>query len=173
MIFDILIVIVFIYIGMIGFRRGVWFSALHLSATLFSLWVAQRFYLQISQRLELFIPFPKTQAYDLNYAFQFDNLQQRFDHIIAFLIVATITKIICYGVIVVFDKVIQYRGLNLISRFIGMLMGIISSIIICTTLLYSAALYPLEFIQQQLSSSIIAEYMLLHTPYVSTFVLNI
>ncbi|ALM56675.1 MULTISPECIES: CvpA family protein [Staphylococcus] len=173
MIFDILIVIVFIYIGMIGFRRGVWFSALHLGATLFSLWVAQRFYLQISQRLELFIPFPKTQAYDLNYAFQFDNLQQRFDHIIAFLIVATITKIICYGVIVVFDKVIQYRGLNLISRFIGMLMGIISSIIICTTLLYSAALYPLEFIQQQLSSSIIAEYMLLHTPYVSTFVLNI
>ncbi|MDN5602305.1 MAG: CvpA family protein, partial [Staphylococcus equorum] len=170
---DILIVIVFIYIGMIGFRRGVWFSALHLGATLFSLWVAQRFYLQISQRLELFIPFPKTQAYDLNYAFQFDNLQQRFDHIIAFLIVATITKIICYGVIVVFDKVIQYRGLNLISRFIGMLMGIISSIIICTTLLYSAALYPLEFIQQQLSSSIIAEYMLLHTPYVSTFVLNI
>ncbi|EJX17712.1 MAG: CvpA family protein [Staphylococcus equorum] len=158
---------------MIGFRRGVWFSALHLGATLFSLWVAQRFYLQISQRLELFIPFPKTQAYDLNYAFQFDNLQQRFDHIIAFLIVATITKIICYGVIVVFDKVIQYRGLNLISRFIGMLMGIISSIIICTTLLYSAALYPLEFIQQQLSSSIIAEYMLLHTPYVSTFVLNI
>ncbi|MGJ5911263.1 CvpA family protein [Staphylococcus equorum] len=173
MIFDILIVIVFVYIGMIGFRRGVWFSALHLGATLFSLWVAQRFYLQISQRLELFIPFPKTQAYDLNYAFQFDNLQQRFDHIIAFLIVATITKIICYGVIVVFDKVIQYRGLNLISRFIGMLMGIISSIIICTTLLYSAALYPLEFIQQQLSSSIIAEYMLLHTPYVSTFVLNI
>ncbi|OEL08544.1 CvpA family protein [Staphylococcus equorum] len=173
MIFDILIVIVFIYIGMIGFRRGVWFSALHLGATLFSLWVAQRFYLQISQRLELFIPFPKTQAYDLNYAFQFDNLQQRFDHIIAFLIVATITKIICYGVIVVFDKVIQYRGLNLISRFIGMLMGIIASIIICTTLLYSAALYPLEFIQQQLSSSIIAEYMLLHTPYVSTFVLNI
>ncbi|MFP5162668.1 CvpA family protein [Staphylococcus equorum] len=173
MIFDILIVIVFIYIGMIGFRRGVWFSALHLGATLFSLWVAQRFYLQISQRLELFIPFPKTQAYDLNYAFQFDNLQQRFDHIIAFLIVATITKIICYGVIVVFDKVIQYRGLNLINRFIGMLMGIISSIIICTTLLYSAALYPLEFIQQQLSSSIIAEYMLLHTPYVSTFVLNI
>lgn len=173
MIFDILIVIVFIYIGMIGFRRGVWFSALHLGATLFSLWVAQRFYLQISQRLELFIPFPKTQAYDLNYAFQFDNLQQRFDQIIAFLIVATITKIICYGVIVVFDKVIQYRGLNLISRFIGMLMGIISSIIICTTLLYSAALYPLEFIQQQLSSSIIAEYMLLHTPYVSTFVLNI
>lgn len=173
MIFDILIVIVFIYIGMIGFRRGVWFSALHLGATLFSLWVAQRFYLQISQRLELFIPFPKTQAYDLNYAFQFDNLQQRFDHIIAFLIVATITKMLCYGVIVVFDKVIQYQGLNLISRFIGMLMGIISSIIICTTLLYSAALYPLEFIQQQLSSSIIAEYMLLHTPYVSTFVLNI
>lgn len=173
MIFDILIVIVFIYIGMIGFRRGVWFSALHLGATLFSLWVAQRFYLQISQRLELFIPFPKTQAYDLNYAFQFDNLQQRFDHIIAFLIVATITKMLCYGVIVVFDKVIQYQGLNLISRFIGMLMGIISSIIICTTLLYSVALYPLEFIQQQLSSSMIAEYMLLHIPYVSTFVLNI
>jgi len=173
MLFDILIVIIFIYIGLIGFRRGVWLSTLHISATLFSLWVAYQFYMQISQRLDLFIPFPKTQAYDLNYAFQFDNLQQRFEHIIAFLIVATITKVVCYGIIVIFDNVIHYKELNMLSRLIGVLMGVISSIIICTTLLYSISLYPLEIIQQQLSNSVIAEYIILHIHYVSTFVLNV
>ncbi|MGO2217934.1 MAG: CvpA family protein, partial [Staphylococcus xylosus] len=116
MIIDLIIVIIFLYIGMIGFRRGAWLSSLHLGSTLFSLWVAHRLHSQISQRLELFVPFPKTRAYDLNYAFQFDNLQQRFDHIVAFLIIATITKLLCYGIIVLFDNVITSRKPNLISR---------------------------------------------------------
>ncbi|NQE00176.1 CvpA family protein, partial [Staphylococcus xylosus] len=57
MIIDLIIVIIFLYIGMIGFRRGTWLSTLHLGSTLFSLWVAHRLYSQISQRLELFVPF--------------------------------------------------------------------------------------------------------------------
>ncbi|OIS27618.1 CvpA family protein, partial [Staphylococcus cohnii] len=71
MIIDIVIAVIFIYIGIIGFRRGIWLSAIHLSTTIFALWMAQRYYLQIAQRLELFVPYPKTRAYDMNFAFQF------------------------------------------------------------------------------------------------------
>ncbi|MGU3342733.1 CvpA family protein [Staphylococcus succinus] len=173
MIIDLIVVLIFIYIGMIGFRRGAWLSCIHLCSTLFSLWVAQRLYMVISQRLELFVPFPKTRAYDLNYTLQFDNIQQRFDHIIAFLIIATVTKMICYGIIVIFDNIHKYQSLHLISRIIGVVMSVIASIIITSTLIYGVALYPLEIIQQQLSKSIVATYMVIHIPYVSTFVMNI
>ncbi|NQE00617.1 CvpA family protein, partial [Staphylococcus xylosus] len=158
---------------MIGFRRGTWLSTLHLGSTLFSLWVAHRLYSQISQRLELFVPFPKTRAYDLNYAFQFDNLQQRFDHIVAFLIIATVTKILCYGIVVLFDNVITSRQPNLISRGLGVIMSVISSTIICATLFYMISIYPLEFIQQQLMEGHLAEYFVIHVPFISTYVLNI
>lgn len=173
MIIDLIIVIIFLYIGMIGFRRGTWLSTLHLGSTLFSLWVAHRLYSQISQRLELFVPFPKTRAYDLNYAFQFDNLQQRFDHIVAFLIIATVTKILCYGIVVLFDNVITSRQPNLISRALGVIMSVISSTIICATLFYMISIYPLEFIQQQLMEGHLAEYFVIHVPFISTYVLNI
>ncbi|WP_436938394.1 CvpA family protein [Staphylococcus xylosus] len=173
MIIDLIIVIIFLYIGMIGFRRGAWLSSLHLCSTLFSLWVAHRLHSQISQRLELFVPFPKTHAYDLNYAFQFDNLQQRFDYIVAFLIIATITKLLCYGIIVLFDNVITSRKPNLISRALGVIMSVISSTIICAILFYMISIYPLEFIQQQLMKGHLAEYLIIHAPFISTYVLNI
>lgn len=173
MILDLLVVIMFLYIGMIGFRRGAWLSVLHLSSTLFSLWVAFKLYLQISQRLVLFVPFPKTHAYDLNYAIHFDNIQQRFDHIIAFLIIAIVTKLICYGVIVIFDNIIKSNGPKTISRVVGVLMGMVSATLICSTLLYAIALYPHEIVQQQLANGNIAAKLLLHVPYVSTFILQL
>jgi len=173
MILDLLIVIMFLYLGMIGFRRGAWLSALHLSATLFSIWVAFKLYLEISQRLVLFVPFPKTHAYDLNYAIHFDNIQQRFDHIIAFLIIAIITKLICYGVIVIFDNIIKANGPKTISRLSGVIMSVVSSTIICATLLYAVALYPHEIVQQQLADGRIAANLLLHVPYISTFILQL
>lgn len=173
MILDLIVLIIFLYIGMIGFRRGAWLSALHLTSTLFSLWVAQRFYLQIAQRLELFIPFSKTRAFDLNYALQFDNIHQRFDHIVAFLMIATLTKIICYGIIVIFDNVLKFKRPNFISRLIGVTMSLLSSIIFSVTLLYAISLYPLEFIQQQLISGNISEFLILHIPYISNYVVHI
>lgn len=173
MLIDILIIIIFLYIGMIGFRRGIWLSVLHFSATILSLFISQKLYLQLSQYLELFIPFPKTRAYDMHYAFQFDNLQLRFDHIIAFLIVATITKVLCYAIIGSFDNIIKYKKLFLVSRLVGVLISILSSLIICTTLIYTMALYPLEIIQTQLSQSLVAKVFISHIPFISTFVINI
>ncbi|MCD8917841.1 CvpA family protein [Staphylococcus gallinarum] len=173
MLIDLLIIVIFLYIGMIGFRRGVWLSIMHLGATILSLYIAQKCFIKLSQYLELFIPFPKTRAYDMHFAFQFDNLQLRFDHLVAFLIVATITKVLCYAIIVCFDNIIKYKKMFMLSRLIGVLLSIVSSIIICTTLIYAMALYPLSIIQTQLSKSFIAEILISHIPFISTFVVNI
>ncbi|MDQ7110126.1 MULTISPECIES: CvpA family protein [Staphylococcus] len=170
MIFDLAIVVIFIYIGIIGFRRGVWLSTIHLSATIFALWVAQKYYLQIAQRLELFVPYPKTRAYDMNFAFQFADLQQRFEHIVAFVTIALITKVICYGIIVIFDYTLKQKLPNITSRLFGMMLSIIPSVTINIILLYSCAIYPNRMIQQQLSNSIITEHILLHIPFISMFI---
>lgn len=170
MIIDIVIAVIFIYIGIIGFRRGVWLSAIHLSATIFALWMAQRYYLQIARRLELFVPYPKTHAYDMNFAFQFDNLQQRFEYIVAFVTIALITKVICYGIIVIFDYTLKQKLPNITSRLCGMILSVIPSLIINAILLYSCAIYPNVTIQQQLSHSIITEHILLHIPFISMFI---
>ncbi|AWI44891.1 colicin V production protein CvpA [Staphylococcus nepalensis] len=170
MIIDILVVLLFIYIGMIGFRRGLWLTTLHLGTTMFALWLAQRYYRHVAQRLELFVPYPKTRAYDLDFAFQFANLQQRFEHVVAFVIIATLTKAICYGVVVLFDNIVQQSWPNMISRVSGMVLSLISSSIISAILLYGIAIYPNGLIQQQLSHSIITEYILLHIPFISTFI---
>ncbi|PTL16898.1 colicin V production protein CvpA, partial [Staphylococcus gallinarum] len=41
------------------------------------------------------------------------------------------------------------------------------------TLIYAMALYPLSIIQTQLSQSFIAEILISHIPFISTFVVNI
>ena len=61
----------------------------------------------------------------------------------------------------------------MLSRLIGVLLSMVSSIIICTTLIYAMALYPLSIIQTQLSQSFIAEILISHIPFISTFVVNI
>src|SRR5699024_12664346 len=96
---------------------------------------------------------PITRAYDLDFACQFDNLQQRFEHVVAFVIIATLTKAICYGVVVLFDNIVQQSWPNMISRVSGMVLSLISSSIISAILLYGIAIYPNGLIQQQLSRS--------------------
>lgn len=173
MLIDLFIIVIFLYIGMIGFRRGIWLSIMHFGATILSLLIAYKLYLQLSRYLELFIPFPKTRAYDMHFAFQFDNLQLRFEHIVAFLIVATITKALCYAIIVTFDNIIKYKKMFMASRLVGILISILSSVVICTTLIYLMTLYPLAIIQTQLTQSLLAKVLISHIPFVSTFVVNI
>ena len=92
MLIDFIVLIIFGYFMMIGFRRGFWLSTLHSTSTIVSLWIASQFYVAIAQRLIVFLPFPKTVAYDTNYAIQYDYLQLRFEKIIGFLVIAIICK---------------------------------------------------------------------------------
>lgn len=61
-----------------------WLSMIHLSATIVSLWIASQFYKSIVERLIVFIPYPKTTAFNTTFAFHFNHLQNRFEAIVAF-----------------------------------------------------------------------------------------
>ena len=158
---------------MIGFRRGFWLSTLHSTSTIVSLWIASQFYVAIAQRLIVFLPFPKTVAYDTNYAIQYDYLQLRFEKIIGFLVIVIICKLILYLVIVSFDNIVAYKKIHLVSRISSVVLSIIAVFIYLQIGLYLLSLYPHSFIQYQLSQSLVSRVVIEQIPYLSQFILNL
>ncbi|MDU2137873.1 MAG: CvpA family protein, partial [Staphylococcus warneri] len=72
MLLDIVVLMILCYVSIVGFRRGLWLSSIHAISTFASLWIAQQFYREIAQRLIVFLPFPKTVAFDTQYAIHFN-----------------------------------------------------------------------------------------------------
>ncbi|PNZ31478.1 Colicin V production protein [Staphylococcus petrasii] len=173
MLIDVIVVLIIFYYIVMGFRRGIWLSSLHLLATIVSLIIAHHFYRSIAKQLIVFIPFPKTIAYDTAYAFHFNELQQRFDTIFAFILIMFISKLLLYLIIVTFDNIVTYQNIALISRILGCVISPVLAIILLQLALYIVALYPVDWLQQSLSHSIIGSGILFHTPWLSSYILNL
>ncbi len=173
MIFDFIVIIIIAYFMVIGFRRGIWLSTLHFISSIVSLCIAYQFYQPIAKRLIVFLPFPKTVAYDTEYAIHFNSLQQRFENIVAFIILVILVKLILYLIIVTFDKIVAYKKLHLVSRIMGVILGILMSLIVIQIGLYLISLYPDTFIQNQISQSLLCKRWILNMPFVSHFILNL
>ncbi|AGZ26484.1 MULTISPECIES: CvpA family protein [Staphylococcus] len=173
MLLDIVVLMILCYVSIVGFRRGLWLSSIHALSTFASLWIAQQFYREIAQRLIVFLPFPKTVAFDTQYAIHFNHLQYRFESIIAFIVIAISCKLILYLIIVTFDNIVAYQPLNIISRVLGIVLSLLMGVIIIQILTYLIALYPNAMLQGQLGHSLLAKQILLHTPYVSRIILNL
>lgn len=148
-------------------------STLHFISSMVSLWIGLQFYKPIAQRLIVFLPFPKTVAYDTTYAIHYTQLQQRFENIVAFVILAILSKLILYLIIVSFDNIIAYKKQHLASRIIGVILGVMMSLIVVQIGLYLASLYPDTLIQSQLAQSLISKRLILNLPYISHIILNL
>ncbi|HDC6157405.1 TPA: CvpA family protein [Staphylococcus aureus] len=173
MVIDFIIIIFFVYFVIVGFRRGFWLSMIHLSATIVSLWIASQFYKSIVERLIVFIPYPKTTAFNTTFAFHFNHLQNRFEAIVAFLMITLFCKFILYLIIVTFDKIIAYQNIHIFSRAMGMIVGVFMTIIVLNFTLYLLALYPNEALQHQLKISIVSHSLIFHILYLSAFTINL
>ena len=100
MLIDIVVLLIICYFIVIGFRRGIWLSILHFASSIVSLYIASQHYQSIAQRLVVFVPFPKTVAFDMVYTIPYDHLQYRFEKVIAFIIIFGMCKLILYLVVV-------------------------------------------------------------------------
>ena len=169
MILDIITLLVALLFIAIGLRRGVWLSALHFTSNIFSLWIAALFYRALADRLVLFLPFPKTVAYDMTYYLPFNHVHERFQAMVAFLSIALVTKLLCYVFILMADRLVYLKYMGVLSRTCGALLGIISAMMVLSMLYYTIALYPNEAIQGMLRHSFLSDNLILHTPWLSTF----
>lgn len=171
MILNFIIFFVFLIIAAMGFRRGIWFSTLHFLATAASWFIAASFYHPIAERLELFLPFPKTQAALTHYYIEYSHIHLRFEAIAAFIFIFIISKFILYLILTVFDKMTYINNMTLFSRIAGVMLSFVSSTAVLLPVLYMCSLYPSVWMQSQFAHSIIAQLILFHTPYLSTLIM--
>ena len=144
MLIDIVVLIIICYFIVIGFRRGIWLSILHFASSIVSLFIASQYYQSIAQRLVVFVPFPKTVAFDIVYTIPYDHLQYR-----------------------------TYKKIHLVSRISSVVLSIIAVFIYLQIGLYLLSLYPHSFIQYQLSQSLLSRVVIEQIPYLSQFILNL
>ena len=170
MILDIILILFLLIVGTSGFRNGLWLSLINLVCSVVAVFLGYKFYMQVAHKLDLFIPFPKTKAYDMTYAFEFSNLQQRFNDVIAFIIVVFIARLLLHIVIGIFGNMMQSGRSALLSRVLGVIPSIVIALFIAALGVYIIALYPDEHLQHQLATSKLAELILYHIPYISNFI---
>ena len=94
-------------------------------------------------------------------------------NIVAFILLVILVKLILYLIIVTFDKIVAYKKLHLVSRIMGVILGILMSLIVIQIGLYLISLYPDTFIQNQISQSLLCKRWILNMPFVSHFILNL
>ena len=58
-------------------------------------------------------------------SFQYHDVQQRFDTIVAFLCIAFISKLLLYLIIVTFDNIVSYHNIHVTSRILGSLLVVL------------------------------------------------
>ena len=94
------------------------------------------------------------------------NCNNDLKNIVAFLILATLAKLILYLIIVTFDNIVAYQKHQLLE-IIGIILGLIMSLIVIQIGLYFISLYPEPLIQNQIAQSLICKRIILNLPYVS------
>ncbi len=122
MVIDFIIIIFFVYFVIVGFRRGFWLSMRHLNNDCIIVDCQSILQIYCKQQLIVFIPYPKTTAFNTTFAFHFNHLQNRFEAIVAFLMITLFCKFILYLIIVTFDKIIAYQNIHIFSRAMGMIV---------------------------------------------------
>lgn len=157
----------------IGFYRGMTASVLHLMSTVFALWVGLQFYKPLNDYLRLFIPFPKTDAFDTTYAIQFDQPESRFNALVSLLLIVFIVKVIAHVVLDTFATLI-YRHRNfLVLRVMGVSVSMISAGIVLHFIFILMALYPDANIQLALQHTPFAQWLITKLPILSQYTMNL
>ncbi|WP_234019057.1 CvpA family protein [Staphylococcus simulans] len=173
MLLNVLIFITFFMIAAMGFRRGFWWSLVHFLCTAASFKTAAALYAPVAKRLELFLPFPKTQAAQTHYFIEYHHIHLRFESIVAFILIFLMSKFILYLIVTAFDKITYVQPLSIMNRSFGVIISFLSSVMIVLLVLYLCSLYPSVLIQQQFAQSVIAQLILFQTPYLSSFVMTL
>ncbi|TQR19863.1 CvpA family protein [Psychrobacillus vulpis] len=170
---DILILILLVAGLITGARRGLIVQLIHMTGFIIALIVSYTYYKPLAEKFVLWIPFPAvTASSKLTIAVESLELDQTFYRIIAFALIFIVVKFALQLLASMFDFLKYLPILGFVSNMVGAVLGFIEFYFIIFVLLYVLALLPIEFIQNLISSSILTDWMLDHTPILSETVKN-
>ncbi len=165
---DIAVLIILGFGFLMGLRRGFFLQLIHLTGFIIAFIAAYLYYEQLAPKLTLWIPYPNISTDSaLSLVFDNVNLEDAYYRAIAFVVIFFAVKILMQIIGSMLDFVAQIPILKQLNTWAGGLLGFIEVYLIMFILLFIAALVPIESIQGSLTNSILAEFIVKHTPILS------
>lgn len=169
------LILLFLFLGglITGFRRGLIVQLIHMTGFFIALIVAYLYYIPLSEKFVLWIPYPGvTAASKLSWTVEQLDLDQTFYRVLAFVIIFIVVKFVLQLIASMFDFLKFLPVLGFLSRFGGAILGFIEFYILIFLLLYLMAMLPLDFLQEMIGKSLLADMIFEHTPVISETVKN-
>ncbi|MFX3674536.1 MAG: CvpA family protein [Paenisporosarcina sp.] len=165
---DILILLLLLAGLFVGAKRGLIVQLIHMTGFVIALFVAYTYYKPLAEKFVLWIPYPAVDSDStLTIAIDRLDLDQTFYQLIAFALIFFIIKFTLQLVASMFDFLKYLPVLGFISKIAGAVLGFIEFYIILFIVLYVIALLPIEPFQNLMNNSVLASYLLEHTPFLS------
>lgn len=171
--FDLLIAFLLLGGLITGFRRGLIVQLIHMTGFIIALIIAFSYYKTLAEKFVLWIPYPGvTASSKLSFAVEELDLDQTFYRLLAFVLIFFVVKFILQLFASMFDFLKYLPVLGFFSRLSGALLGFVEFYILIFLAVYVLAMLPFDFIQDNLSKSILSKAMLEQTPMLSESVKN-
>ena len=170
---DLLIVFLLLAGLITGFRRGLIVQIIHMTGFILALIVAYKYYQKLAEKFVLWIPYPGvTAGSKLSFAVEQLDLDETFYRLLAFVLLFLVVKFGLQLIASMFDFLKYLPVLGFISRFVGAAFGFIEFYILIFLVLYLVAMLPIDFIQNAIGNSMLADALFEHTPVLSEAVKN-
>lgn len=169
------LLIVFLLLGglITGFRRGLIVQLIHMTGFIIALVIAYLYYKQLAEKFVLWIPYPGVTADSkLSFVVGELDLNVTFYNLLAFFLIFIVVKFGLQLIASMFDFLKYLPVLGFIARITGALFGFVEFYILIFLVLYLGVMLPVDFIQNFIGKSILADTMFDHTPWLSETVKN-
>ncbi|MBE1554465.1 CvpA family protein [Sporosarcina limicola] len=164
------LLILFLLLGglITGFRRGLIVQIIHMTGFIVALVVAYTYYKQLAEKFVLWIPYPGvTAGSKLSMTIEQLDLDETFYRLLAFVLIFLVVKFGLQLIASMFDFLKYLPVLGFIARFGGAMLGFVEFYILMFLILYLIAMLPIDFVQNMISNSLLANTMFEHTPILS------
>ncbi|NYF25098.1 CvpA family protein [Sporosarcina sp. JAI121] len=164
-----LLIIILLFGGLVtGFRRGLIVQIIHMTGFIIALAVAYSYYKQLAEKFVLWIPYPGvTAGSKLSMSVDKLDLDETFYRLLAFVLIFLVVKFVFQLIASMFDFLTYLPVLGFLARITGAVFGFIEFYILMFLILYLLAMLPIDFVQDQISNSLLAKSMFEHTPLLS------
>lgn len=164
-----LAIIVLLAIGFfVGLKRGFVLQLFHIVGFIIAYIVANLYYVEFSQKLNLWIPYPSIGSNEtLKVLTNSSNMEAAFYRAIAFAVIFFAVKILVQIIASMLDFIARLPIIKILNFWAGGILGFLENYLIIFILLYIAALIPIDLFQNSLNHSILAKAIVQHTPIFS------
>ncbi|RSL32213.1 CvpA family protein [Salibacterium salarium] len=167
---SLLLLLILLVSFFVGLRRGFILQLIHLVSFFVALFIAFYFYQDLSEYLRLWLPYPEISSDGdgvVSMAVASFDLESVYYSGISFFLLFFVAKILLQIIGSMLDFVTKLPVLKTLNRWLGGVLGLVETYLILFILLITAALMPIEMLQNAIADSWVANAIINHTPILS------